>query len=181
MSRHWLGTGSRNPSAWKGRICYKYRYSHYKDKTVSRPSYLYNGNPIPSKTVFMLRQGPGDSWEYTSCILHADFFFRTHKYVLVIAFDNHPTYGLQKQITDHIMCPDWPLQTQEPLDNVEMFAKGYEDYLQCPLQVSSYWKKILHQTSNISCAFVGNKIVDHSDVVGASPVGAAPTTSSFSA
>ena len=26
----------------------------------------------------------------------------------------------------------------------------------------------------------GNKIVDHSDVVGASPVGAAPTTSSFS-
>ena len=27
---------------------------------------------------------------------------------------------------------------------------------------------------------VGNKIVDHSDAVGASPVGAAPTTSSFS-
>ena len=27
---------------------------------------------------------------------------------------------------------------------------------------------------------VGNEIVDHSDVVGASPVGAAPTTSSFS-
>ena len=34
------------------------------------------------------------------------------------------------------------------------------------------------QTSNISCTS-GNKIVDHSDVVGASPVGAAPTTSSF--
>ena len=31
------------------------------------------------------------------------------------------------------------------------------------------------QTSNIS----HNKIVDHSDIVGASPVGAAPTTSSF--
>ena len=27
---------------------------------------------------------------------------------------------------------------------------------------------------------IGNKIVDDSDVVGASPVGAAPTTSSFS-
>ena len=27
---------------------------------------------------------------------------------------------------------------------------------------------------------LGNKIVDHSDVAGASPVGAAPTTSSFS-
>ena len=36
------------------------------------------------------------------------------------------------------------------------------------------------QTSNIICTLVGNKIVDHSDVVGASPVGAAPTTSSFS-
>ena len=34
------------------------------------------------------------------------------------------------------------------------------------------------QTSNISCTLVGDKIVDHSDVVGASPVGAAPTTSS---
>ena len=37
-----------------------------------------------------------------------------------------------------------------------------------------------HQTSNISHTLVGNKIVDHSDVVGASPVGTAPTTSSFS-
>ena len=33
-----------------------------------------------------------------------------------------------------------------------------------------------HQTSNISCTFVANKIVDHSDVVGTSPAGAAPTT-----
>ena len=36
------------------------------------------------------------------------------------------------------------------------------------------------QVSNISRTLVGNKIIDHSDVVGASPVGAAPTTSSFS-
>ena len=35
------------------------------------------------------------------------------------------------------------------------------------------------QTYNISHTLVGNKIVDLSDVVGASPVGAAPTTSSF--
>ena len=33
------------------------------------------------------------------------------------------------------------------------------------------------QTSNRSCILVGNNIVDHSDVVGTSPVGAAPTTS----
>ena len=36
------------------------------------------------------------------------------------------------------------------------------------------------QTSNISHTLVGNKPVDHSDVVGALPDGAAPTTSSFS-
>ena len=36
------------------------------------------------------------------------------------------------------------------------------------------------QTSNISGTLVDNKTVDHSDVVGASPIGAAPTTSSFS-
>ena len=35
------------------------------------------------------------------------------------------------------------------------------------------------QISNISGTLVGHKIVDHSDVVEASPVGAAPTTSSF--
>ena len=37
-----------------------------------------------------------------------------------------------------------------------------------------------HKISNISRTLVGNKLVDHSDVVGASPVGAAPTTPSFS-
>ena len=36
------------------------------------------------------------------------------------------------------------------------------------------------QVSNISHTWVGNEIVGHSDVVEAPPVGAAPTTSSFS-
>ena len=44
-----------------------------------------------------------------------------------------------------------------------------------PQGINSY-----HKTSNIRRPLVANKIVDHSDVVGASPVGAAPTTSSFS-
>ena len=38
---------------------YKYRHSYYKDRTVSRQSYLYNGNPIYRKTVLILIQGPG--------------------------------------------------------------------------------------------------------------------------
>ena len=36
------------------------------------------------------------------------------------------------------------------------------------------------QVSNIRRTLADNKIVDHSDLVGASPVDAAPTTSSFS-
>ena len=44
-----------------------------------------------------------------------------------------------------------------------------------PLHHVSYRK-----VSNISRTLVGYEIVDHSDVVGAPPVGAAPTTSAFS-
>ena len=46
----------------------------------------------------------------------------------------------------------------------------------------SPWDKTLNmyrKTSSISRTLVGNNIFDNSDVVGASPVGAAPTTSSF--
>ena len=47
---------------------------------------------------------------------------------------------------------------------------------------SKYWTLIaLSKTADVSRTLVGNEIVDHSDVVGASPVGAAPTKSSFSA
>ena len=42
------------------------------------------------------------------------------------------------------------------------------------------WALSYRKVNNIRRTLVGNKIVDHSDVVGASPVGAAPTTSSFS-
>ena len=41
-------------------------------------------------------------------------------------------------------------------------------------------KQTYHQISNVSQTFVGNKIYDHSNVVGASPVGAALITPSFS-
>ena len=45
-----------------------------------------------------------------------------------------------------------------------------------PMRVGVTYSKI----STISRTLVGNEIVDNSDVVGTSPVGAAPTTSSFS-
>ena len=43
------------------------------------------------------------------------------------------------------------------------------------LSIATTVKPLIYDTS-----LAGNKFVDHSDVVGASPVGAAPTTSSFS-
>ena len=42
------------------------------------------------------------------------------------------------------------------------------------------FNSLYRKSSNIRFTLAGNKIVDHSDVVGASPIGAAPTTSSFS-
>ena len=54
---------------------------------------------------------------------------------------------------------------------------GHKDKWYC-LPCPCLWK--YRKVSNIRRTLVGNKIVDHSDVVGASPVGAAPTTSSFS-
>ena len=35
---------------------YHYRNSHYKDKTVMRLSYFPNGNPLPGKTLFILKK-----------------------------------------------------------------------------------------------------------------------------
>ena len=45
--------------------------------------------------------------------------------------------------------------------------------------MQAMWNGTYRKTSNIRHALEGNKIVDHSDVVGALPVGVAPTTSSF--
>ena len=50
----------------------------------------------------------------------------------------------------------------------------------CYYQTVIMAREEYRQVSNIRRTLVGNWIVDHSDVVGASPVGAAPTTSSFS-
>ena len=50
----------------------------------------------------------------------------------------------------------------------------------CLLNTLERKHRVYRKVSNIRRTLVSNKIVYHSDVVGASPVGAAPTTSSFS-
>ena len=67
--------------------------------------------------------------------------------------------------------------------DIQMIVAYYPEYR----MVSAFFFKSMkihlkkyHQSSNISRTLIRNKIVDHSDVVGASPVGADPTTSPFS-
>ena len=52
------------PSHW-------YRNSHDKDRTVSRPSYLYNGNSYTRKDGFILQRGRGYLTRYKMVANHA--------------------------------------------------------------------------------------------------------------
>ena len=59
-------------------------------------------------------------------------------------------------------------------------SRGVSDYDFQYTRLLNVFLQIYRQVSNIRRTLEGNEIVDHSDVVGASPVGAASTTSSFS-
>ena len=52
--------------------------------------------------------------------------------------------------------------------------------IDCLVHIKSTQRNMYSQTSNIKRILLDNKIVDHSHVVAALPVGAAPTTCSFS-
>ena len=74
---------------------------------------------------------------------------------------------------------------RSPIDNkpvlVQLMAWRQTGTKPLPEPLLAQFSDVYHQVSNIRRTLVGSKIVDHSDVVGASsPVGAAPATSSFS-
>ena len=75
-------------------------------------------------------------------------------------------------------------QQKALLQKFEAFKRDYEagqeELSKIINTFSSRQRWVYRQVSNTKRTLVGYKIVDHSDVVGASPVGAAPTTSSFS-
>ena len=80
----------------------------------------------------------------------------------------------------------WVWQQKYCFINVVCLCQKLNAYLwKCVNKTTFYWGDLarfvtLNETCNIRCTLVGNKIADHSDVARASPVGAAPTTSSFS-
>ena len=80
---------------------------------------------------------------------------------------NSRNQSSQKTRTDYRSCLDNAIDAGGPM------TQGYGR--PATMNAIDYRK-----TSYIRRTLVGNKTVDHSDVVGASPVGAAPTTSSFS-
>ena len=61
-----------------------------------------------------------------------------------------------------------------------LYVSSKSDFCSAAVIAMLYVLSCYRKTSNISRTLEGNKIVDNSDVVGASPVGAAPNTSSFS-
>ena len=83
------------------------------------------------------------------------------------------------------MWPSWYIQWQQldmagSITSDKLMGSGNLSRTSIPMQ---YFRLVgfvkYRQVSNTRRTLVGNKLVDHSDVVGASPVGAAPTTSSF--
>ena len=69
---------------------------------------------------------------------------------------------------------------ESPLVRLITYVISITYWGHCTPVTYTSWGWYNRQTYNIRRTLVGNKIVDHSDVVGTSPVSAAPTTSSFS-
>ena len=97
---------------------------------------------------------------------HADFCFRKPKEQCFLYFPTL-TYNKADQIEILHLRREIPTGTYSTINTMHACS---------PTLYAIKYRKI----SYIRRVLVGNKIVDHSDVVGASPVGAAPTTSSFS-
>ena len=78
-----------------------------------------------------------------------------------------------------VCTDDLPITWSE---NTSFYSKViYACYINIlTFELNTRYKSNYHRASNIRCTLVDMKIADHSDVVGASTVGAAPTTSSFS-
>ena len=101
-------------------------------------------------------------------------------------WDKYQVYEIDWSHTRHKTTFLWwhkgPVTSQ--LTNLIKWTLYPSDSIKIYVQVGTYNKgsmlRAYCQTCNISSALIGKTIVDHSDVVGASPVGAAPTTPSFS-
>ena len=87
---------------------------------------------------------------------------------------------LTVQLAGGILLTSWASRALIYLISLGHIFMDYYHYVHLWKGPTGHLLQAYRQVSNIRRTLVGNEIVDHSDVVGASPVGAAPTTSSFS-
>ena len=78
-------------------LSYQYRDSHYEYKTVSRPSYIHDGNPIPERTLFILRQGH-DSVHWWVIIRHPREHTPSSQIALETTFSGRPKRQLRRRL-----------------------------------------------------------------------------------
>ena len=111
-------------------------------------------------------------------LLHVNFFclFSDLLYFITIAHGQNKMWTFNDWYTPEVvcLCGMWRMGINLLNDNCPCAFSTSKDFY-----VAFNW--ITVKSPNIRRTLVGNdKIVDHSDAVGASPVGAAPTTSSLS-
>ena len=129
---------------------------------------LSGAKPLPES---MLPYCQLDHWEQTSVKFKLKWKnFHSSKFVWKCCLRNGGHF-VQGETSWPNLCCKW------------LFCVNW--LLALPRHQQSWWYwdwlcRIYRKISNIRRILVGNIIVDHSDVVGTSPVGAAPTTSSLS-
>ena len=94
-------------------------------------------------------------------------------------FRNFPKHLRQTELEDFRATKDLWVRTSAPIP-LKPIDTDEISFLQHVIKNGIPYNIYYRQTSNISRTLVGNTIDDHSDVVGASAVGAAPTICSFS-
>ena len=99
---------------------------------------------------------------------------------LTISLLNRLFRPRSKKTSKHCVTGLWQKIQGWPVNSLHKWPVMWKMFPFDDIMQAAYFWDNYRQVSNISRTLVGNKIVDNSDAVGASPVGAAPTTSSLS-
>ena len=148
---------------------YQYRYPHCGDNMILSMSYFHNGISYAVNTLRPRQNGrPFADDNFKWIFLNEDIWISLRislRFVPRVRINNIPAL---------VQIMVWRRPGDKPLSEPMMVSLLTHICVTRPqwVKATAYCK-----TFNIKHTLVGNKIVDQSDVVGASPVSAAPTTS----
>ena len=117
------------------------------------------------------------SWRYF-CVMCLFYFCKSWGIESYVLSDKYISVRLQTSLLNE--CVLFVCSHKVPVMRKVSWDHRAHSFPREMLLVAREWFHDYRKTCNIRRTLLGKKIVDHSDVVGASPVGAAPTTSSFS-